>query len=157
MAKSHTGCPISAKILALIVIVFIIVAAVIYFKNSTNEGFFNGGDTDLHLVMFKASWCGYCQKALPTYKEIMAAANGALVGGSHKLFFDIIDPDLDQDRVETVPDPTGMKLKMKTPYANSQTVTVKGYPTYMLFGPKGSTQYNGPLDRDSIMAFASTQ
>ncbi len=142
-----------------IAVAVVVVAATAYYAVSyirKAEGFSGGGaNDDYHMVMFKAAWCPHCQSALPTYQSIMAAADGEVVNG-RKLYFDVIDPDQDTSKVTVTQAEKGIQIGMNTSYATSQTVSVVGYPTYFLFGPSGPIQYNGALDRDSIVGFAAS-
>lgn len=135
---------------AVILAVAIIIAAYCM-RIRVSEGFTTADE--LYLVMFKADWCPHCQHALPQYKELMAAMNGSQVGGS-RLYFDIIDPELDSDRVNvSVVDKT-MEVEVKSKYSVSQRVKLTGFPTYMLYGrSSGPVRYTGALDRESLTAF----
>jgi thiol-disulfide isomerase/thioredoxin len=149
MARTVRSQKSKHMILIAVIVAVAIVATAYYLQTRTHEGF--TGSDDLYLVMFKTDWCGYCQKALPAYNQLMHTSNGAEVG-SKKLYFDIINPETDTDKIVV----NGAQIKVKSSYSQSQTVEVKGYPTYYLYGrPEGPIQYSGKLDRDSIVAFAA--
>lgn len=135
-------------IIALLVALIIIAVAS---HSRMSEGFSNADE--LYLVMFKADWCPHCQDALPRYKELMASMNGAQIGGS-RLYFDIIDPEIDSERVNVTVVDRAMEVEVKSKYSISQKVKLTGFPTYMLYGrSSGPIRYGGPLDQESIRAF----
>ena len=153
VAKKKTSDFYSVALIVLVVIVVILAAAYIVSKFHKVEGFTSG---DMYLVMFKADWCPHCQAALPKYKELMNELNGKNVGSGH-LYFDIIDPELDSDRIIAVETADrALEIEVKSAYSVSQKVKVGGFPTYYLYGRNGiPVRYTGNLDRDSIMAFVA--
>lgn len=134
-----------------IFIAFVIICLAFGFRNRIKEGFSNSDE--LYLVMFKADWCPHCKNALPKYKELMASMNGAQVGAS-RLYFDIIDPELESERVNVSIVDKAMEIEVKSQYSLSKKVMVTGFPTYMLYGRSGGpVRYTGALDRESVLAF----
>lgn len=143
----------------IILAVVTVAAVVIYLMyNKKAEGFV-GNDNDYHMVMFKANWCGYCQKALPTYSELMKSMNGSVVGADKHLYFDIVDPELDSGKVMLSPVIVGgketMQVVLNTSYGQGRPVQITGFPTYVMYAPGGiePVRYTGLLDHDAIMTF----
>lgn len=149
------------KMVSVVLVMAAIVAVIVYIaynKPAAAEGFV-GGDGDYHMVMFKADWCGYCKKALPTYSELMKNMQGSVVDADRHLYFDIIDPELDSNKVILTPVVTGgentTQVILNTPYGQGKPVQITGFPTYVMYAPGGAepVRYQGLLDHDAIMTF----
>lgn len=149
------------KTVSIVLVVAAIVAVIVYVVyNKQTEGFVGGnGDGDYHMVMFKADWCGYCKKALPIYSELMKNMQGSVVDADRHLYFDIIDPELDSNKVILTPVVVGgentTQITLNTPYGQGKPVQITGFPTYVMYAPGGAepVRYQGLLDHDAIMTF----
>lgn len=115
-----------------VVIALIVVLLALRYLISDQEGFESGeGRT---LMIFKAEWCGHCQKAMPEFKKLMDASPLTLKSGE-KVTVRMLDADADKDAISAV----GYK--------------VRGYPTLLIQKGKEFTEYPGERTHQAVMDF----
>jgi len=91
------------------------------------------GGTDVWMVAFIAPWCGHCKKLLPEWMDAATELKGSVSLG-------VVDATQE----------TGL----------AQTFGVRGYPTIKTFpggpknGPSSAIDYQGPRDKQGIVAAA---
>lgn len=86
------------------------------------------------VVVFKADWCGHCQKAAPEFEK-MAASPMTLKNGS-KVPVQILDADKDKEEVKKY--------------------TVKGFPTILIVDGANQTEYPGERTQAGVLEFLNS-
>jgi thiol-disulfide isomerase/thioredoxin len=117
-----------------VVAALIAVLFVIRYFLSDLEGFQDADPSARSLLIFKAEWCGHCQKAMPEFKKLADASPISLPSGE-KVTVRLLDADADKDEI------SGIGYK------------VRGYPTILVQKGKEFTEYPGERTHQAVMEF----
>lgn len=89
-----------------------------------------GGSGKPDLILFKADWCGHCQRFKPVWNQIKNSFN--------KVNYREFDADIDKTVIEKY---------------NMSGYKISGYPTIMLKKGENMIEYNGERNQESIVNF----
>jgi len=87
-----------------------------------------GGSNKPELYLFKADWCGHCNRFKPTWNDLKSNYN--------KIKYNEFDADENKDIMKKF--------------------NIKGFPTIMLKHDNKMIEYNGDRDINSILTFINS-
>jgi thiol-disulfide isomerase/thioredoxin len=126
------------KTIALILVVFIVVAAIAYKMYGTStSGFQSGaGGTGTSFTMYYANWCPHCKTAKPEFEKLIAKS--PMNVGSSSVTIRMVEQGEDKSG----------EMKKKN---------VGGFPTFLLETVDGQTiEHKGPRSTDAYLEFLNT-
>ena len=121
------------KAIHLTLVVLALILVLVSLRPSS-EGF---EGEDLHIMIFKAEWCGHCQQAAPEFAKLLAASPIAL-SDHKKAVVRMLDADQDKEAM--------------APYKDR----VKGFPTILIQKGNELVEYPGERKSDDVIAFAKS-
>lgn len=93
------------------------------------EGFADSGSKEFSLVY--ASWCPHCKAVKPLMEEMAASSPGGIK-------INVIDGESGAPELASLP-------------------KAKGFPTFFFKNGSSVEEYNGPRDKESILAFLQSK
>ena len=117
------------------ILVLLVVALFLLRWSVSSEGFEDGkGGAKDKLLIFKADWCGHCQRAAPEFEKLQQASPLRLSNGRH-VDVEVMDADKDKEKLKSY--------------------DVRGFPSiFIQRGDSGERmEYPGERTYDAVIAF----